>query len=503
MQGFARNSGNRPIFVFWIASFLGVIGLATILVSCGVGGSSALSSGTGAVRVSMTDPPSCAFPNGDFTHVYISVRSVQANMSAMATDTSSGWVELAPQLVSQPMQIDLFAAGSNSCLLTTLGSNTALPAGDYQMIRLLLVANSGGTGPTPATNNCNGQGFNCVVLHDGSIHQLDLSSQANTGLKIPPGQIVGGGISVIAGEDVDLNIDFNACASIIQEGNGQYRLKPVLTAGQVSTNTTGIGGQVVDSVTKRPIVGGTTIVALEKQDSTGTDIIYMQAVTDSLGNFNFCPLPSGATFDVVAVAINGSGIAYNATIETAVPGGTNVGAIPLIAETGPTPGPAIFQGFVTATTGSAPTQIDALVSVIQIVPLGGGGTLPVTIPAENTTVPAANVSVQNISVSSTTNCPASAPANADCAEYTLIGPASNPSVGTFAAGNVSFSTPAAGPVLYSIRANAFVPLSGGMTDCTPSSITINLDALKNPLTAVTGPPVTPKEIDFSGCTVFP
>ena len=41
MQGFARNSGNRPIFVFWIASFLGVIGLATILVSCGVGGSSA------------------------------------------------------------------------------------------------------------------------------------------------------------------------------------------------------------------------------------------------------------------------------------------------------------------------------------------------------------------------------------------------------------------------------------------------------------------------------
>ena len=96
------------------------------------------------------------------------VRSVQAHTSATADDNSAGWQELAPQLANQPMQIDLFAAGSNACLLTNLGSNAALPAGNYQQIRLLLVANSGGSGPTPGTNNCNGQGFNCVVLHDGS-----------------------------------------------------------------------------------------------------------------------------------------------------------------------------------------------------------------------------------------------------------------------------------------------------------------------------------------------
>jgi hypothetical protein len=451
------------------------------------------SGGTGTVNVSMTDPPSCAFPNGNFTHVYITVRSVQAHTSATADDNSAGWQELAPQLVNQPMQIDLFAAGSNTCLLTNLGSNTALPAGNYQQIRLLLVANSGGSGATPATNNCNGQGFNCVVLQDGSIHQIDLSSQANTGLKISPGQIVGGPISVGAGQDVDLNIDFNACASIIQEGNGQYRLKPVLTAGQVSTNTTGISGQVVDSVTKLPIVGGTVIVALEKQDSTGTDSIFMQAATDSSGNFNFCPLPAGATFDVVAVAINGAGVAYNATIETAVPGGTNVGAILLIAGTGTTPGPATFQGFVTATTGSAPATIDALVSAIQTIPLSGGATLPVTIPAEAT-------STASISVASATNCPVNAPAKSNCGQYTLIEPASNPSIGNFAAGKVPFSTPAAGPVLYSIRAGAFIPMSGGTSDCMPSSITTSLDTLGNSLQAVSGPAVVPKEIGFSGCS---
>ncbi len=492
LQGVCRN---HPIIVVWIASLLGVIGLASILVSCGVNSSGMPSGGTGAINVSMTDPPSCAFPHGSFTHVYISVRSVQANISATADDNSSGWQELAPQLVTQPMQIDLFEAGSNTCLLTHLGSNAALPVGNYQQIRLLLVANSGGSGPVPAPNNCNGQGFNCVVLHDGSIHQLDLSSQANTGLKIPPGQIVGGPISVGAGQDVDLNIDFNACASIIQEGNGQYRLKPVLTAGQVSTNTTGISGQVVDSVTNLPIAGGTVIVALERQDGTGTDIIYMQAAADSLGNFNFCPLPAGAVFDVVTVAINGAGVAYNATVETAVPGGTNVGMIPLVAETGPTPGPATFQGFITATTGSAPAIIDTLVSAIQAVPLGGGGTLPVTIPAEGS-------SVASISVATATNCPTTPPppANANCAQYTLIEPASNPSVGTFVAGKVLFSTPAIGPVLYSIRADAFVPLGGGKSDCTPSSITTTLDTLGNPLKAVAGPAVIPKEIDFSGCS---
>lgn len=472
---------------------MSAIGLATVLVSCGAIGTGMSSGGAGTINVSMTDPPSCAFPNGNFTHVYITVRSVQAHTSATADDNSAGWQELAPQLVNQPMQVDLFAAGSNTCLLTNLGSNTALPAGNYQQIRLLLVANSGGSGPTPATNNCNGQGFNCVVLHDGSIHQLDLSSQANTGLKISPGQIVGGPISVGAGQDVDLNIDFNACASIIQEGNGQYRLKPVLTAGQVSTNNTGISGQVVDSVTKLPILGGTVIVALEKQGSTRTDSIFMQAATDSSGNFNFCPLPAGAVFDVVAVATNGAGVAYNATVETAVPGGTNVGAILLIAETGTTPGPATFQGFVTATTGSAPATIDALVSAIQTVPLTGGGTLTVTIPAEGN-------STANISVDSAINCPVSAPIKSNCAQYTLIEPASNPSIGNFATGKVSFSPPAASPVLYSIRAGAFIPMSGGATDCMPSSVTTSLDTLGNSLKAVTGPAVVTKEIDFSGCS---
>jgi hypothetical protein len=474
----------------------GIVALAAAVIfleSCGNSGSSIVSSGTGTIHVSLTDPPSCAFPNGNYDHVYVTIRSVQANINASADDNASGWQELTPQLNTQPLQIDLFAAGSNACLLSQLGSTTGLPTGSYQQIRLLLVANDGGSGPLPATNACGKQGFNCVVLHDGSVNELQLSSQANTGLKIPPGQIVGGPIVVSPGQDIDLNIDFNACASIVQEGNGQFRLKPVLTAGQVSTNSSGISGQVVDGGTGLPVAGGTVLVALEQLDSSGTDVIFMQKAADSNGNFNFCPLPTGATFDVVAVAINGAGVAYNATIGVGVPGGTNLGAIPLAIETGPPAGPATLKGFLTATTGSAPATVDASVAALQTITPSGLAARPVTIPAEGT-------STTNIAIQSSTGCPATAPLHTNCTQYTLIEPASNPRFGVFSAGKITYSAPAGGVVPYTIRANAFQPLSGGATDCTPSSKLTSLDSLGNPLKVTPSATVTPAEIDFAGCT---
>lgn len=490
----------RNRVLYWVGGLMGVVCLSAALVSCGGGANTISGGGNGAINVTLTDPPSCAFPNGAFDHVYITIRSVQAHTSATADDNSSGWQELAPQLNTQPKQIDLFATASNTCLLTALGSNAALPVGAYQQIRLLLVPNDGGGGPLPASNACAGQGFNCVFLHGVNTPvELQLSSQANTGLKIPPGQIVGGPITVAAGKDVDLNIDFNACASIIEQGNGPFRLKPVLTAGQVSTNTTGISGQVVDQVTLQPITLGTkgaVLVALEQQaqDGSGTDVVFEETVTDSNGNFNFCPLPLGATFDVVAVAINGAGVAYNPTVAVSVPGGTNLGKIPLTAEAGTSTGPTTFQGFVTAKSGSAVATIDASVSALQTISIGNNLARDVTIPAEGASIP-------SLSVSSSSACPSGAPSNSNCAGYTLIEPASNPRVGIFSAGTISsYSIPAPAPVPYKIRANAAVPLSGGSSDCVPSFVITSQDGSSNSLKALAGTTVPVKEIDFSGCS---
>src|SRR3974390_1890334 len=244
-----------------IHTLYGLIFSAFLASGCGGGGTSSIPPASGAAPRPTSAPPSCKHPNGTFMHVYITVRSVQAHIDPNASDSSSGWQELAPQLNSHPMQIDLFSTAQTNCVLAQLGS-ASLPVGGYQQIRLLLVSNSpAASDATPSSNACAGNGYNCVVLSDSSIHGLALSSQANTGLKIPPGQIVGGPIQVSAGQSVDLNIDFNACASIVQEGNGTFRLKPTLTAGQVSPNNSGIGGQVVDSVTKAPIAGTVLVAA--------------------------------------------------------------------------------------------------------------------------------------------------------------------------------------------------------------------------------------------------
>jgi hypothetical protein len=495
LESMARNARAGALLLAVVA----ILGIAGIIVSCGGGSSSTMVSGMGTVNVTMSDPPSCMPPNGQFTHVYVTVRSVQAHISATADDNSSGWQELAPQLASAPMQIDLFSKPQTICILARLGS-ASLPAGSYQQIRLLLVSNTTAASAGPSTNACAGNGFNCVVLEDSTIHELQLSSQANTGLKIPPGQIVGGPLQVTAGQSVDLNIDFNACASIVHEGNGKFRLKPTLTAGQVSANNSGISGRVVDSVTKAAIAGNVQVAIEQPDPMSGVDRILMQTVTDSNGNFNFCPLPTGM-FDVVVVGIGPANVPYNATTVLSVPNGTNLGAIPLIAEVGAT-APAVFQGFVTATNGAAAGTIDVSLSALQTVPSGATTTLQITIPLQ--TIPATNTtpevdSTGLVSVSASTSCPTGAPAKANCAQYTLVVPASNPSVGIFSASGFTYSTPATGDVLFTVDARAALPLSGGTPDCTPSEQMVAKDSTAAPLKALSATTTNVAEIDFSTC----
>lgn len=457
-------------------------------------------SGTGMVNVSLSDPPSCMPPNGAFTHVFVTIRSVQAHIDPHADDNSSGWQELAPQLANQPMQIDLFSAPQTNCILAQLGS-ASLPVGSYQQIRLLLVANNPAAGAaTPAPNACAGNGFNCVVLSDNSIHELQLSSQDNTGLKIPPGQIVGGPIQVMAGQSVDLNIDFNACASIVLEGNGTYRLKPTLTAGQVSANNSGIGGQVVDSLTKAPITGSVQ-VAIEQTDNTGVDRILMQTAADANGNFRFCPLPTG-TFDIVIDAVSATNVPYNATVVLNVPNGTNLNTVPLIAETGAT-APAVFQGFVTATKGASAATADVTLAALQTVALSGPASRQITVPLESINAVGATPAVEStgtISVEANTSCPVGAPVNSNCAQYTLVVPASNPNVGVFSSSGVTYTAPASGDVLFTVDAQAFVPMSGPTKDCMPSEITTSKDDGGLALKAIAATTTKVARIDFSGCS---
>src|SRR6266404_5064859 len=199
---------------------------ALFLVACSGGTKTQATPSMGTVDLTLSDPSTCSAPQGPYSHVYVTITDVQINQSATAGDNDSSWVDLTPALKSAPVQVDLLGIASNQCFLATLGSKVELQPGTYQQMRVMLLSNSAAS--KPAGNKC-GNDANCVVLAaNNSAQTLQLSSESSTGMKIPSGQLAGGNFTIGAGQTKDLNIDFDACASVVVQGNGQYRLKAVL-----------------------------------------------------------------------------------------------------------------------------------------------------------------------------------------------------------------------------------------------------------------------------------
>ncbi len=466
-----------------VLSFAALLIAGAVLLACGntnVQGN--LNPAVGTVSVTFSDPTTCEAPAGPYSNIFVTIRGVRAHRSSTAGDGDTGWIDLAPALANAPRQVDLLGNANASCFLAMLGS-TQLEVGQYQQIRLLLLDNNSGS--QVSGNQCSGNDANCVVLAaDGSIHELLLSSEANTGIKIPSGQIAGGSFVVEEGQITDLNIDMNACASIVITGAGAFRLKPVLHAGEVSLQTSSISGKVVDSVTSMPITGGTIIVALE-QVVNGVDRVIMQTTADASGNFTFCPVADG-TYDVVVAAVDGNGVAYAATVTTGVADGTSMGNIPIIATTGMNTAVASIMGQVTTSTGAAGTSADIEVSALQ--PIGNNVLATIPLAAQSA-----------VTLSLATAPDAACPANTDCVSYTMQVPGLNPNVGAFNSGGTTYTQNIVDPVAYTVDGRAFVPMSGGTENCTPSTLMTSMLQGGGALVVTPGGSVTAETLAFTAC----
>ncbi len=471
-----------------LLSAIALVALLTIgwlaLAGCGSGvATSAAGSGVAMINTTMSDPATCMAPNGPYQHVYVTITDVKASTNADAAEGDSSFVDLTPALPGKPRQIDLLGLAGNNCLLATLGDPLQLQAGTYQQIRLYLAPNSASI----ANNACSGAA-NCVVLNDGSTHTLQLSSEARTGIKISSEQISSGGVTsgftVAAGQTKDLNIDFNTCISIVTEGNGEYRLKPVLHAGEVSATSNSINGTVVDSTTGKA-VAGPVMVALEQKDSAGIDRVYMTTMADSTGAFVFCPLPAGS-YDLVIVGESTAGAAYSPTVVTGVSPGQTLATVQLYAQTsaaGAAATPLTLNGTITSAGSAAvASPVDLQVSFLETVT----GNLVVTVPVLPTSTQVS--AVLTLATSAATSCAA----GTDCVNYSAVLSNGTPYVGAYASGGsiLARSTVAAA---YTVDAMAFQPLSGGTLDCTTSDLTSSAVQLGSATTA------NASTIAFAGC----
>jgi Domain of unknown function (DUF4382)/Carboxypeptidase regulatory-like domain len=455
-----------------------MVALVLVLIACG--GSNSTSQ-TGFVNASVSDPPTCSAPSGPYSHVFVTVTDVEIHTNANAGPKDAGWVDLSPNLKNSPQQVDLLSQASTECFLAMLGSKTEIQAGSYQQIRVFLAPDNSAI----SGNQCSsapGNPANCVVLSaDNSVHALTLASEAQSGLKIPSGQIAGGNFTIAAGETKDLDIDFNACASIVASGGGTFTLKPVLHAGEVGLSSA-INGTVIDSSTGKPIVGGTTVVALEQKDGSGVDRVILSTLTDAKGNFALCPVPAGS-YDLVAVAVNGLGIFYAATVTTGVQASTAVGNIPLTPEpNGANTGPASLMGVVQTGGSSGPVSEIVTLSALQTVGINGSNVL-VTIPLVQQSVATANVTTTN---------GASCQNGFDCVSFTLAVPGVNAFVGAFS-GTSTHYIQGTGAASYNVDGQP-VPHSDDTPVCGQTEVK------SNTVTVTPGNPFPVGTLSFTSCS---
>jgi len=487
-QSNASSNGGawQPVLVL---SCLLVAALVVAACSGGSSSSGTTTSGMATVNVMLSDPATCSAPDGPYKSVFVTITDVQANVSSTAGATDSGWVDLTPSLSSSPKQVNLLAQANNQCFLASLGDNLQLQAGSYQQIRLILADNSA----TISGNQCTNGSANCVQLtSDGSFHTLQLASEDKTGIKIPSGQISSGAFTIAQGDTKDLDIDFNTCASIVQQGNGQYLLKPVLHAGEVSTTSSSINGTVLDSVTGKAVTGN-VYVALEQPDGSGVDRVVMETQAASDGTFVFCPLTASQTYDVVIVGSTSGGTLYQPSIITGVATGSTTGNVKLFAPPTALLGAssANLTGTVTSVGSSGATPAVITLSVLEMV-----NSKTYTIPQQppsSATAPYTPFYESTLSVTTAATATPACPSGKDCYNYSLPVSSGGAYFGAWSSGGTSLA-----PVSMSTSLASYT-VDGQSTTCTTTDVTSTPAVQLTGTGPFTSVAITPT-LDFTGCS---
>ena len=163
------------------------ISLATALfaLTLGIGGCSKDGNDTTQLKIKLTDNPY------DATEVNVDIRAVRVNFH----DDDNGWVDI-NTVAGVYNLLDL----QNG--IDTLLAQGTVPTGALKQVRFVL-------------------GDDNSIMIDSTLYPLTIPSGSESGLKINLNKQLNAQLD-------SLIIDFDAALSVVKQGNGEYKLKPVL-----------------------------------------------------------------------------------------------------------------------------------------------------------------------------------------------------------------------------------------------------------------------------------
>jgi hypothetical protein len=214
------------------------LGLGLVFTGCKKSDdSNNTNNGNAQMSLRLTDGPA------DYDALWLDIQQVAVISEAGGTTT------LTP---ARPGLYNLLALRNG---IDTLLVTAPVPAGTVSQIRLIL-------------------GNNNSIVVNGTSYPLNTPSAQESGLKLNLHE------TLTAGGAYTFWLDFDAAKSILQTGNGQYKLKPVIRAYTALTNGR-ISGYVL------PLASMTTVYAI-----SGTDTF--SAMPASSGYFLIGGLPAGS-----------------------------------------------------------------------------------------------------------------------------------------------------------------------------------------------------------------
>lgn len=227
----------------------GLIILSVLSLIAGCGGSSGdggggPTGGTGTMNIRLADAP-------DPT-----ITSIDLVFNKLEAKIGNSWQEI--PLADET--VNLLDLTEQDMLL----GSAVLPAGNYNQIRLF---------PTSAT-----------VTDSEGTHNVNIGSAANTGIKVNINA------ELVANAVQTLLLDFNVDKSLIKQGNGQYRLQPVLV-GVIKTLSGTITGVASDGTNLLHNAQVTAIYEAGSSYPIGTEVNTSASMSD--GGFTIWALLPG------------------------------------------------------------------------------------------------------------------------------------------------------------------------------------------------------------------